>query len=394
MHSLPYWRLSGYYFFHFAYIGAFLPYFSLYLLSIGFSAWDIGLLMSLMNVMRLFSPGIWGWLADHSGRRVPIIRLAGLVGLAGFTAFFWLRGFGGMMLVMGALTFFWSAALPLVEALAFNHLREAGGQYGRIRLWGSIGFILAVLGTGALLDCVPINQVLLVCWLLLVGNFGLALTLPEAAPVVRHGGQPGLPRLLRHRPVQALFAASFVMAAAHGVFYIFFSIHLAGFGYSKGAVGFLWMLGVLAEILIFLMMPWLLRRFSLRRILLACFAAAILRFLLIGWCAEWVVLVVLAQLLHALTFGAHHAASVAAVNAWFSGRAQARGQAFYSSLSFGAGGLLGGLIGGWMWESAGASWSFSVSALFALAGVLLIAFGVPGNSGLSSETGTAPPQMR
>jgi len=393
MHSLPYWRLSGYYFFHFAYIGAFLPYFSLYLLSIGFSAWDIGLLMSLMNVMRLFSPGIWGWLADHSGRRVAIIRLAGLMSLAGFTAFFWLRGFGGMMLVMGALTFFWSAALPLVETLTFSHLREAGGQYGRIRLWGSIGFILAVLGTGALLDFLPVDRVLAVCWLLAAGNFALALTLPEVASVVRHSGQSGLIGLFRQKRVQALFAASFAMAAAHGVFYVFFSIHLAGLGYSKGEVGLLWTLGVMAEILVFLAMPRLIGHLCLRRILLLCFAAAILRFLLIGWGAGWVVLVVLAQLLHALTFGAHHAASVAAVNAWFSGQAQARGQAFYSSLSFGAGGLIGGLIGGRMWESAGASWSFSVSAAFALAGLLLIVFGVSGG-GDSGETGTAPTQMR
>ncbi|MBS1198000.1 MAG: transporter [Proteobacteria bacterium] len=391
MHALPYWRLSGYYFFHFAFIGAFLPFFGLYLQSIGFSAWDIGLLMSLMNVMRLFSPSIWGWLADRSGCRVPIIRLAGLMGLTGFSIFFYLRGFTGMMLVMGLLSFFWSAALPLVEALTFSHLREASTHYSRIRLWGSIGFVLAVLGTGALLDYLPINTVLTVCWLFMAGNFGLALSLPEALPAPEKKGQLALVGLLRQSRVKSLFAASFAMSAAHGAFYIFFSIHLAAHGYGQGQVGVLWTLGVVAEILVFLAMARLNRIFSLRAILFACFLAAILRFLLTGWCAGWLSLLVLAQLLHGLTFGAHHAASIAAVNRWFAGRAQARGQALYSSISFGAGSLFGGLVSGWMWDAAGADWTFGISALFALAGLLLIVFGVPADS---SETGTAPAQMR
>lgn len=149
MHPLPYWRLSGYYFFYFAFIGAFSPYFGLYLQSLNFSAWDIGLLMSQMQLMRLFGPNLWGWLADHFGRRLLIVRLAGAAGLAGFTAFFWLDKLPGMLLAMAVLAFFWSAALPLVETLTFDHLREERGRYSRIRLWGSIGFIVAVMATGA-----------------------------------------------------------------------------------------------------------------------------------------------------------------------------------------------------------------------------------------------------
>ena len=133
MHALPYWRLSGYYFFYFAFTGAFMPYFGLYLQSLRFSAWDIGLLMSMMQVMRLFGPSLWGWLADASQRRVPIIQLAALVSILVFASFFWLSDFFSMLVAMGLLTFFWSAALPLVETLTFNHLREASGEYSRIR---------------------------------------------------------------------------------------------------------------------------------------------------------------------------------------------------------------------------------------------------------------------
>jgi len=191
MHALPYWRLSGYYFFYFAFIGAFSPYFGLYLQSLNFSAWDIGLLMSQMQLMRLFGPNLWGWLADRFGRRLAIIRLAAIIGLAGFSAFFWLDKLPGMLLAMAVLAFFWSAALPLVETLTFDHLREERGRYSRIRLWGSVGFIVAVMGTGALLDMTSPLGVLWVCWAILVGILLYALALSEAPPVPHaRDGQP------------------------------------------------------------------------------------------------------------------------------------------------------------------------------------------------------------
>lgn len=372
MHALPYWRLSGYYFFYFAFIGAFSPYFGLYLQSLKFSAWDIGLLMSQMQLMRMFGPNLWGWLADHYGRRMQIIRLAGVIALAGFSAFFWLDRLPGMLLAMAILAFFWSAALPLVEMLTFDHLRGQRGCYSRIRLWGSIGFIAAVMGTGALLDWVPAAGVLWVCWGILLGILLCSLLLPESNAPCRPRDARPITEILRQPRVAALMAACFAMSAAHGAFYVFFSIHLTAHGYSKTGVGLLWSLGVLAEIGVFLAMAGLSRRFSLRAILLACFAAAVVRFLLMGWGVDSVLIMVLVQLLHALTFGAYHASAISAVNAWFPGSAQGRGQALYSSLSFGAGGLLGALISGWTWDAWGADWTFTIGAGFGLLGFLLV----------------------
>ena len=386
MHVLPYWRLSGYYFFYFAFIGAFSPYFGLYLQSLNFSAWDIGLLMSQMQLMRLVGPNLWGWLADHCGRRLAIIRLAAGIGLGGFTAFFWLDKLPAMLVAMAVLAFFWSAALPLVETLTFNHLRTECGRYSRIRLWGSIGFIVAVMATGALLDFVPPVGVLWVCWLILVGILLYALTLPEAPPATVARGDHSVGQILRQPKVIALMAACFAMSAAHGAFYVFYSIHLAAHGYSKTEVGLLWSLGVVAEIVVFMFMARLSRRFSLRAILLACFAAAVIRFLMMGWGVESVAIMVVVQLLHGLTFGAYHAASIAAVNQWFSGRAQGRGQALYSSLSFGAGGLLGALISGRTWDLLGSGWTFTLASLFALVGFLLIWGWVSANATTAATT--------
>lgn len=372
MSSLPYWRLSGYYFFYFAYVGAFSPYFGLLLQSRGFSAWDIGVLVSQTQLMRLFGPNLWGWVADRSHARLRVIRLTSLLAIMGFALLYWVEGFVAHLLVIGLMAFFWSASLPLAEAMTFDHLREHPARYSRIRLWGSVGFIAAVLGIGALLDHAPLATLLPVTLLLLSGVLGCALAVPDVPPAA-HGENPSVRSILRQPQVRAMLTACFCMAAAHGAYYVFYSIFLTQYGYSKAMVGGLWSLGVIAEIGVFLLMPRWLPRLGLRRVLLACYGAAALRFLLIGMGVEVLLLLLLAQVLHGLTFGAHHAASIAAIHRWFPGRAQARGQALYSSLSFGAGGLFGGVLSGWSWDHLGGGLTFALSGIFALLGAGLIA---------------------
>ncbi len=369
---LPYWRLSAYYFFYFAFIGAFFPYFTLYLEARRFSAWDIGVLMSLMQVMRVAAPALWGWLADRSGARAPIVRASALFSLLGFSCFFFASGFAGHFFGMALLSFFWSAALPLVEALTFSHLGARASRYGAIRLWGSVGFIVAVLGLGWLLDRLPLSATLWVSLALLGGILASALALPDRRQERHASDRLPITGILRRREVKALFAASFFMSAAHGALYVFFSIFLVGQGYGKATVGLLWTAGVLAEIAVFLLLPRLLLRYSLRGMLLFSLACAVARFLLIGWGVAWLTLLVIAQLLHAATFAAYHAAAVAAVNRWFAGRHQSRGQALYGSIAFGAGGMLGGVLSGWTWEAWGAQTTFTLASAFALAGLLVL----------------------
>jgi len=379
MHALPYWRLSGYYFFYFAFIGGFSPYFGLYLQERTLSSWDIGVLMSQMQLMRVFAPYLWGSLADRYQHPVRIVRLAAVLSLPGFLTFFVAHDFLSMLLAMAVLAFFWSAALPLVETITFVHLRDNPARYSRIRLWGSIGFIVAVMATGALLDRIPLSGLLWVLLATLLGIAICALTLPTTPARADTEEAPPVGHILRQTRVRALFAACFAMSAAHGALYVFYSIYLTAHQYSKWLVGSLWSLGVIAEIVVFYHMADLLRRFSLRAILLACFAAAVVRFLLIAWGVEWLFLLVLAQLLHGLTFGAYHAASVAAVNRWFPGRCQGRGQALYSSLSFGAGGLLGSILSGWTWEPLGPAPTYILSSLLALAGLVCVARWIRGD---------------
>ena len=155
---LLYWRLAGFYFFYFAYIGAFAPYFALYLESLGYTAALIGMVLAVPPAMRIFASYLWGALADRRSRRVGIACSAGLAGTAAYLGVFagsepaWI--FGSIALW----SFFWSAALPLMETTTLGHLRGRTGDYGRIRLWGSIGFIAAVVGVGWLLDRVLMRR--------------------------------------------------------------------------------------------------------------------------------------------------------------------------------------------------------------------------------------------
>ena len=369
---IPYWRLSGYYFFYFAFVGAFSPYFGLYLQSVGSSAAEIAMLMSLMSVMRMVAPALWGWLADRMGTRTPIVRLSALLSLLGFSGFLLSDAYLGLFLSMAFLSFFWSAALPLVETLTFSHLKGQASRYGNIRVWGSVGFVFSVLGLGYLLDGLPVRALLWITLAILGGILAFALAIPEAEKSAALPQPQALGEILRRPEVMGLLAACFFMSAAHGALYVFYSLHLVAHGYSKTLVGWMWTLGVVAEIAVFIGMPQLLKACSLRTLLVFSFAAAVLRFLLIGWGADSLALLLFAQLLHGATFGAYHAAAVAAVNHWFSGQHQARGQALYGSISFGAGGVIGGLVSGYTWDSIGPAWTYSLGSLFALLGLLVL----------------------
>lgn len=383
-HPLPYWRLSLYYFFYFAFIGVFSPYFTLYLQSLSIGAADIALLMSQMQLMRLVAPAFWGWLADKRGRRVDIIRLSALCACIGFTGFFLTDNFVQLFIPMTLMAFFWSAALPLAESLTFAHLADESHRYSRIRVWGSVGFIVAVLLGGALLDHLPIGDVPAMVFVVLLGILATAFRLPEgrrvrtssAAQSTDEAPLTTLRSVLGERQVWMLLLACFLMSSAHGVYYVFYSIHLDDLGYSKGVIGLLWSLGVLVEIGLFMIMAPLMQRYSLRGLLLVTYAVAVVRFLMIGWGAESLVLLLIAQTLHGLTFGVHHAAAIAAVNEWFPTHIHARGQALYSSISFGGGGLFGGIVSGLVWDPLGAGWAFTLGALFALAGWFCIAQGM------------------
>ncbi len=365
---LPYWRLSGFYFFYFSSLGALVPYWSLYLKHLGFDARAIGELMAVIMVTKVVSPNVWGWIADHTGRRMAIVRLGSLLAMVAFGGVFLGHGYWWLLPVMFAFSFFWNATLPQFEANTLTHLGGESQRYSSIRLWGSIGFIVSVSVLGPLLGG---ERVAWLPWVLLVLFAAIwlaSLAVPEQAAGHLHLEHLSLRRVLMRRPVLALIAACFLLQASHGPYYTFYTIYMEHYGYSRAAVGQLWALGVLAEVGVFLLIPRLVPRFGLRNLFLASFALTTLRWLLIGWLPSDVAVMIFGQTLHAASFGVYHAVAIALFHRHFPGRLQGRGQALYSSLAFGAGGAFGSLYSGFAWESLGPGATYELaSGLSALA---------------------------
>ena len=372
MSGIPYWRLSGFYFFYFAFVGAFSPYWSLYLQSLDFDAVQIGILMSLLMVARIFSPTVWGWLADHVGKRARVLQAAAVCGSISYGGFFLGDSYPWVFGVMLVMSFFWSASLPLLEAITLSHLKDRTDKYGYIRSWGSLGFVLAVVGIGYVLESVMIAWLL---WIIL--GFKLAMVffsyqLTDRDVIQYAAGLESIWQICARREVAIFLLSSFLMLFAHGAYYTFFSIYLVDHGYDKGFIGWLWAIGVISEIGIFFIMPWLMRRIRIAYILIFSFICAIARFTLIGHYVAWPIVIVLAQTLHAATYGLHHIAAMTLVHRFFQEHHQARGQAIYISVAYGIGGALGAVFSGYVWDWFGASSAFSLSAASATVGLILI----------------------
>ncbi len=373
-------RLGAMYFAYFAYVGAYAPYLSLYFQSIGQSAQAIGLLLGAMQCVRIFAPNFWARLADRTGQRVRLLQFAIALSIVTFAGLFFTQSFAGLALVLIVHAFCSGGVNPLVETITLSSLREHMARYGPIRLWGSVGFIAAVMGTGWQLDYFAPASVLVTTTGLLLLAGCAAWTLPAAGATVS-ATPVSIGAIVRKPEVIALLASCLLMTVAHGPLYSFYTIFLADHGYSKATIGLLWSLGVLAEIVVFLTMPRWMGPRATELVFAATFAIAALRFVLVGWFPESLSVQLFAQVLHGATFGAHHVCAMALLGRWFGEATRARGQALYSSISFGAGGMSGAIGSGWLWSAIGPAWTFSVASAFALGGLIVVVAGLPGARG-------------
>lgn len=365
------------FFAYYAYVGMFAPYASLYFANKGMSGVQIGILMSMMQVTRIFGPNLWGWIADQKGQRVQVLRYTAFAALLTLCVMPGAQAFITFFLVMVLLNTFTSSQTPLSEALMLSEMRGDLTHYGRLRLWGSVGFICSVMLGGQFLDLLGVAAFpwLALGWLALVCVVSLKLRdPPDTHP---HGARPQAVSsltLLRQPEVLAFFTSTFLMVAAHAALYVYYSLYLEHIGYSKSLIGAMWSLGVVAEIVFFYFQAPLFRRFGAKKLMLLSLVLAVLRFAMIGTGARSTLVLLLAQVLHAFTFGAHHSASVMTMQRWFAGPLQARGQALYTSISYGLGGSLGGLILSVGWERVSPQsvyWLASGMALLALCAALL-----------------------
>jgi len=361
---------------YFAAIGLFNPYAPLWYQSLGMPVVAIGFLVSLQSWTRLFAPYAWGALADRSGRRVALIRLATLLTFIAGLGFL-LPAQAATLAVSTFLMFAFNAAVvPLTETVVAAQLvTESGGmdarKYGHVRVWGSVGFLISVLLAGWWFQHFGMGlfagTVLVLLALVVLAAFRLPQRQVQPSA---HEDTPPLASVMRRPEVRWFFAGVFLTVLAHCSVYAFFSLYLDSLGHSKPVVGVLWGVSVVVEIAWFTFQGRVLERGSLHRWLLAAALLSALRFGVTAGLGASLLALVLAQCLHALTFAAQHTACIALVSRYFPGRLRGRGQALYSVLGYGFSGVLGSVGGGWMasaWGYSSVFWAGMVAALLAAA---------------------------
>jgi PPP family 3-phenylpropionic acid transporter len=359
--AVPYWKLSGFYFFYFASLGVLIPFWTLYLKSLHFNSFVIGGLIAILPATKLIAPYIWGWLADHTRRSMFIIRVASILALLSFLLVFVSQQLWWLIVVMLLFSFFWNAILPQFEAMTLNHLEDDSHHYSLIRLWGSLGFIVIAVLVGDLLQRFSTDVVPLVVLLTFVAIAASSFLVPEKLNTPHTEHTPIWP-VIRQPKVMAFLVISFLMLCSHGPYYTFYTIYLEELGYSSYMIGVLWAVGVLAEVIIFLLMHRLLPLFGARKLLMITLLLTSLRWLIIGFFADDLSMLFIAQLFHAFSFGMFHSVGISLVHDYFTGSHQGRGQALYSSTSFGAGVAVGSLVSGMLWDQWGAGVLFSLAS--------------------------------
>ena len=374
--QVPYWRLAGFYLFFFGTLGALLPYWSLYLRALGYDPAQIGSLMAIIAGTKIVAPNVWGWVADRRAERMPVVRLGAGLAFVLFLGVFVADGFWPLAATMALFTFFWNAALPQFEANTFNWLGSARERYSRIRVWGSLGFIATSASLGPLLDAFGSLALPWFVAAFYLALWGASLVAP-AAPEIKGGESPGpILGVLRQPHIWSFLLVCFLMQASHGPYYAFFSIYLQDHGYGGLVIGALWALGVVAEVGVFLVMHRLMPRFGPRMLLLASLALTAVRWWLIAAFVTHPAILAAAQTLHAASFGLYHAVAISLVDRFFIGTHQGRGQAFYSSLSFGAGQAIGSLCAGLLWTAVGGAATFVAAGVVAAVACAIAAIGL------------------
>ena len=315
-----------------------------------------------MVATKIIAPNLWGWIADHTGRSLRIIRVASFFAAIIFAGFFYKDTYLWVAMITIGFSFFWNAALPQFEAATLFHLKKEPHRYSKIRLWGSIGFIVSVLSIGRFVDILSIDYIPEMIIGLLTMIWLVSLITPETKPVKKTDNTVGVFKIIKQPEVIAFFTVYMLLQLAHGPYYVFYSIYLNSFNYTPTLIGQLWALGVVAEVLLFISMKYILRWVSLRHILLISVLLSICRWLIIAFYVESLPLMAFAQLLHAATFGSSHVVAIHLVHKYFGDHHQGKGQALYSSLSFGLGGMIGSLYSGYFWDLYGAWFVYSMAA--------------------------------
>lgn len=368
-HLLAFAALSASYFAH---IGFFNPYLPLWLKDLGLPIFTISLLTSVQSLTRVFAPYAWGALSDHTGERVKLLRFSAAVATLASLGLWWQGGAWWLALVLLVMFTHTSSMMSLTEAAMAHLVAGDWGRYGRIRLWGSAGFLLTVFVAGEWFDRFGMRHFPAWAFATLALVLVATLRLPDVRePAAEHAAprEPVWP-VLSKPEVRWFFASLFFHVTAHFSIYGFLSLYLDSLGYSKAVIGVLWALSVVAEIAWFFLQGRWIGRLAMARWLWLCGIVAVVRLGMTAGLGHWFAALVVAQLLHSMSFATHHTTCIAMVSRHFPGRLRGRGQALFTVVGYGFGGVLGVLAGGALAQRYGFVPMYSVATALAALGTL------------------------
>lgn len=381
-------RLSSSYFFYFAILGLISPYLSVFLDGKGFTSLELGEIFAILTATKIVAPSLWAILADRTGKQLLIIRLGALFALLSFALLFWLDSYWPISFSLALFSLFWTAILPQLEVFTLNSVRRSSKIYARIRLWGSIGFIVLALLAGQLMEHYSQSAlstssqssftsafVIMGCIILLLLLLSTIAIKPQRVINKVKAHSITLKHKLLTLSFLSFFTGGMLLQISFGPFYGFFALFLRDLSYSGFTVGLLISIGVVAEILVFVFASSFFKYFSLKALLIFSLVVTAIRWGLVALYAESVWILTFTQLLHGASFGLFHSASMFFVSNYFSASQQSRGQAVYLGGVYGVGGAIGAYIAGVLWlDGLGASSAFLTASTVSLLGGIIMMF--------------------
>ncbi len=366
-------RLAGFYAAAFAALGVYMQYFPVWLHDIGqLTHREVTQAQSGQILARTIAGPLWAQHVDRTGRPTASLRrLAGLSILA-FGCFWFASGLWSLFLCCVLFGCAYPPMHPILDNVAMTAAGEQGFRYPRVRLWGSLSFLVVIVAVGVLLELVSMQ---LVFWLtlgLLVLTWAVAAALPAATrPPNTAVGAP-LGRVLRQPRFVLFLLVSALLQGSHGGYYSLSTLHWRSHGIGEGVAGLLWAEGIVAEIALFFWIRDAAERLRPTTLLLVGAVGAVIRWLLLAVIVEpWSIAAV--NWLHAASFGCTYLGALQYLRRRVPVELQATAQGLLGAASSGVGMALGTLLAGEAYERS-APWAFAAMAVLAgLGGILAIA---------------------
>ena len=366
--SMNYLRFSASIFAIFLIIGIYVPFLPTWLEGRGLSPEQVGLVFAMALWARIPIGLTLAAIAEHTGRRKPIIILASIGILSGFYVFQFLDGYFALLigwLIVGTLL---TSVIPLVDSMVLLSVNSHNADYGRIRLWGSISFIAASVLGGYYLQGRGAETVLYM--LIAASLFAViaSLGLPTITTQPRRAKRLAMFDLLHSKRFVTFILTTATLQASHAALYGFATISWLAAGISESVVGMLWAEGVLAEIALFTFGRKIMKRFEVWQVLALAAVAGIIRWSVLGSTASlpWLVAV---QGLHAFTFAATHLAAVIYISREIPEDQSATAQGMYDGVAMGLVFGVAMFLAGWAYEIHAAK-AFYIMALFSAGGIV------------------------